>query len=267
MRGAPLIDTHAHLQLPEYDSDRGAVFQRAADAGVAAVVNIGIDLESSRAALRLAEESPLCWASVGLHPHEASQWTGALRRELRALAEHPKAVAVGETGLDYYRNRASSADQMRAFEGQMELSAETGLPLVIHQRSAAAEVMDALERSGAGGSTLLHCFTGTVEEAARAAALGCYFGLGGVLTYKKADALRLAAASLPEGRFMVETDSPWLAPQSRRGKRNEPSYVRETAEALASVRAVTYERAARDTSETARRFFGIALGPEPNEPP
>lgn len=256
-RAWTLIDTHAHLQLPEFDADREAVLRRAEEAGVEAVVNIGIDAASSLAAVRLAEEHSICWAAVGLHPHEAGSWSGSVKRELRALSQHPKAVAVGETGLDFYRNRASKADQMRAFQGQMELAAETQLPLVIHQRSASDDLLDALEASGMGASALLHCFSGSVEEAERAAGLGCSFGLGGILTYPKSDDLRRAVETLPSGRVMVETDSPWLAPQAWRGKRNEPSYVRATAEAVASARGESFERAAQNTSEAARRFFRL----------
>ncbi len=256
-RGWTLIDTHAHLQLPAFDEDRKAVLQRAEEAGVEAIVNIGINAESSRAALELAEAHAICWAAVGLHPHEAGSWSESVKRELRALSQHPKAVAVGETGLDYYRNHASKTDQMRAFHGQMELAAETGLPFVIHQRAAAEDVMDALEAVGMGSSALLHCFSGSVEEAARAVEIGCYFGLGGILTYPKSDELRKAVETLPIGRVMVETDSPWLAPQAWRGKRNEPSYVRAAAEAVASARGESFERAAQKTSEAARRFFRL----------
>jgi TatD DNase family protein len=250
-----LTDTHAHLQLAEFDRDREAVLKRAQEAGVTTILNIGFNLDTSRKAIRLAEQYAHCWATVGLHPHDARDWNPRLRETLRDLAGHPKVCAIGEAGLDYYRDLSPRDAQKAAFLGQIELARELGLPLVIHNRDAMSDMLATLKAHGKGVPCLLHCFSGDVTDAKDALSLGCFFGIGGPVTYPKSRDLREVAAKLPADRFMVETDAPWLTPQFRRGKRNEPAYVRATALEVADVRKVSLEALAAQTTQTAQAFF------------
>jgi TatD DNase family protein len=254
-----LVDTHVHLQLRDFDADREAVFHRAHDAGVDGFVVVGFDEETSRKAVRLAEEQADCWATVGLHPHDARNWSERLHATLRDLAEHPKVVAIGETGLDYYRNLSPREAQVHAFRRQIELARQLGKPLVIHNRDATGDALDIIEREADGVPTVLHCFSGDERDAERALRLGCFFGIGGPVTYPKSDTLRAVVRHLPSERFFVETDAPWLAPQTRRGGRNEPAFVRMTAEQIARVWGESVDVTAQRTTENACAFFGIRL--------
>ncbi|GIX07088.1 MAG: hydrolase TatD [Candidatus Poribacteria bacterium] len=256
-----LVDTHAHLMLDRFDPDREAVLRRAQEAGVAAVVNIGFDLETAEGAIRLAEVYPSCWATVGLHPHEAERWGPALAERLRKLAEHPKAIAIGEAGLDYYRNRSPRERQVEALIGQIQLARELSLPLVVHNREATEDLLNLIEAYADGVPVLLHCFSDDRSAMERAAALGCFFGLGGPVTYPRSEALREAVAAMPADRILLETDAPWLPPQPVRGKRNEPAYVRFTAEVVAQVRREPVAVLARRSTQNAERFFGRRLIP------
>jgi TatD DNase family protein len=258
-----LFDTHAHLQLASFDDDREEALARARDAGVQAVLTVGFTLATSRLAVALAERHADCWATVGLHPHEAREWSPRLRDALRDLAQHPRVRAIGEAGLDYYRDLSPREAQEEAFVGQMALARELGLPLVVHNRDATGDMLDLVERYASGITCLLHAFSGDWPTAHRALGLGCAFGIGGAVTYRKADLLRDAVARLPVGSFVVETDAPWLPPQSRRGRRNEPAFLRETAEAIARVRHVAPETLADETTQSALRFFGMEIPGQP----
>ena len=263
---ATLIDTHAHLDFSKYDADRPAVIGRARAAGVAAMVNVGTDLVSSRRAVDLAEEYEAVYAAVGLHPHGAKALDGATLGELRELAQRPKVVAVGEIGLDYYRNLSPRDAQRRAFQAQLAWAAKLGKPVIIHDRDAHDEILQALSKWAAGleNSTLtgrlgvLHTFSGDLEMAQKAIDLGFYISISGPVTYRNARQLPEIVRALPLDRLLVETDCPFLAPEPYRGKRNEPAYTRLVAERIAKLKGIPFDDLARATTANARRLFELA---------
>jgi TatD DNase family protein len=242
-----VIDTHAHFT--SLDDPDGAVV-RAREVGVARILTVGTDVEDCRRALALAEEHEGVWAILGIHPHEAGTAGEADIGELRGLLRHPKAVAVGETGLDWYRGYAPRDAQSRLFEVQLELAAELGKPVVIHTRAADDDTLTGLE--GFAGAVVLHCFS-SPHLLPAALENGWYVSFAGNVTFPKAVDLRLAAMQVPVDRILAETDSPYLAPQSVRGRRNEPAYVVHTLAALAQARgeepAVLEERIERNAAE------------------
>lgn len=251
-----LVDTHTHLDFEQYDTDREAVLQRAAEAGVEWLLDVGTDLASSRRAVSLAAAEPRVWAAVGLHPHEAASWTAEVQSELRALARHPRVVAIGETGLDYYRDLSPRGRQREAFEAQLALALELGLPLIVHDREAHEDVLSILRTAaGAGLRGVMHCFSGGPELARRVVELGMHVGIAGPITYPRATALAEVARTVPLERLLIETDCPYLAPQAYRGRRNEPAYVRLVAERVAELRGITPEEVGRVTSRNARDLF------------
>lgn len=254
-----LFDTHAHLQLRDFDRDRENVFQRAREAGLRGFLVVGFDEKSSLEAVRLAEERSDCWATVGLHPHDARNWNDVFHSRLEELACHPKVVAVGETGLDFYRDLSPREAQEKAFLGQIQIASRLSKPLVIHNRNATPEVLETLARHAEGIPIVLHAFNGDEHDADRALALGCLLGIGGPVTYPKAEPLREGIKHLPPERFFLETDAPWLSPQPRRGRRNEPAFLRFIAEEVARLRNESLESLARQTTQNACRFFGLPL--------
>lgn len=272
MTGLPcLVETHAHLDSPKYDGDRDQVIQRATDSGVDQIVTIGTDLASSRAAVRLAEEYDCVYATVGVHPHHATSMDPETVGALRRLAAHPKVVAVGETGLDFYRDYAPRAAQHAAFGEQLELAAAVRKPVVVHIRDVQGEsgaydaVLDALRlwvmrgRAAANRSPgVLHCFSGNIQVARIAVDLGFYLGVDGPVTYPNSEELRALVRELPLEQLLLETDCPYLTPQPRRGKRNEPSYLFHIAHKMAELHGVSVEHVAHVTSGSARRLFGLA---------
>lgn len=253
-----LVETHAHLDFDAFDGDRADVLDRARAAGVSAFVNVAIDLEqAAEATLALAEAHADVYAAVGIHPHGAGAWAGRVDQavaRLERLAAHPRVVALGEMGLDFYREYAPPEAQYEVFDAQLALAARMGLPVVIHCRAAYEQVLPRLEALPAE-RVLLHCFSGE-EHAAACAERGYYTGVGGVLTYPGSEGLRRVVAAYPRDRVVLETDCPFLAPQPRRGRRNEPAYLVWVAEALGRVWGVTAEEAAAVTSRNAARFFG-----------
>ena len=251
-----LTDTHAHLDRHEFAGDLEAVLGAARDAGVSRIVTIGIDNATSRAAVALAEKYPFVWATVGVHPHDAAG--GVDWEELGRLARHPRVVAIGECGLDYYRDLSPREAQDVAFRRQIALSEEVGKPLVIHCRDAHADVTRIL-REGASRPRrgVMHCFSGDVAQATAYREMGFVISLAGPVTYPNAPKLKEVARTIPLSEIVVETDCPWLAPQARRGKRNEPAYVRHTAAEIATLRGVSLEEVARATSENAASLFGL----------
>lgn len=256
-----MVDTHAHLGLCE--DDPAALVARARAAGVTRILTVGLDEESNRAALALAREHDEVRACVGRHPGSAAGFDEEARAAIAALAADPAVAAVGETGLDYYRDAAPRADQRRAFRAQIEVAREVAKPLVIHMRSgsgpgddAVGEVLDLLAREAGGVEVVLHCFSAPPERVAQAAAYGWACSFAGNVTYPKAAALREAAALVPDELLLAETDAPFLAPQSRRGRASEPALVVETARELARVRGVPYERLERLVEANAARVFG-----------
>lgn len=259
----PLIDTHAHLSDRRFHGDVPAVLARARAAGLIAMMIVGYDLDSSRRAVQLAERSDDLWAVIGVHPHHADDFSTAAGTELRALAASDKVMAIGECGLDYYRNLASSEAQRKAFASQLDLAAELGLPIVIHSREAMEETLATLagvqglvERGG-----VLHCFDGTAEDARQAVLLGLHVSCAGPITYRKDPTLAQAIAQVPPDRLVVETDCPYLSPAGHRGERNEPAHVRLVAEAVARVRSRSIADTARETSVAAAALFRLPLAP------
>jgi len=250
-----LIDSHAHLDHRKFDGDRAAVISRAQEVGVVAILNAGADLASSRAAVALAEEHDLIYAAVGVHPHDALTVNPELLDELRKLARHPKVVAVGEIGLDYYRDLSPRPVQLRAFADQLALATELGLPVVIHSRDAHDDVLAALQ--GWDGVGVLHSYSAGPERLEEVLALGFSIGISGPVTFPKAQPLRAVAAAVPLERLLVETDCPYMTPVPYRGRRNEPAHVRYVVEAVARARDVQPEAVARATVNNARTLFGI----------
>jgi TatD DNase family protein len=263
-----LVDTHAHLDFPQFDGDRQAVIERAARAGVAAIVNVGTDLVSSRRAVSLAEQNEGIFAAVGIHPHDAKRLSGSALAELRDLAQSPKVVAVGEIGLDFYRNLSPQDMQRRAFLAQLAWAAKLGKPVVIHDREAHDEVMELLGAwaKGLGGSPLagrpgvLHTFSGDLKMAEQAVDLGLYISVSGPVTYKNAHRLAEVVCKVPLDRLLVETDCPYLTPHPHRGKRNEPAHVRLIAEKVAALRGMAFSEFAEATTANAERLFRFEIG-------
>jgi TatD DNase family protein len=253
-----LIDSHAHIQLDKFDADRGAVLERAQEAGVHAIMVIGFDLETSRGAIALAEKYNQVYATIGMHPHDAKDLHDETIHIFHELAAHPKVVALGEMGLDYYRNLSPRPIQKAAFERQLDLAEELDLPIVIHNREAYHDILPILQARRGRVRGVMHCFSGDVEIMYQSLALGFYIGIGGPVTYRKSDALQEVAQKTPADALLVETDCPWLAPQFRRGKRNEPAYVRATAEKIAELRGISLEEIGEITT---RNFEGLFIAP------
>ena len=252
-----LVDTHAHLNFPQFEGDEEATIRRARKAGVGSIVNVGTNLDVSRKALDLALSHEGVYATVGFHPHDVELADAEGLKALKRLASNGKVVAVGETGLDFYRNYAPWRLQERLFRFHVRLALRTGLPLVIHSRGAEDRVMDILEaEDGIAAGGALHCFGGGPEQAKRAVDLGFHLGFGGTVTYRGAASLSVALG-VPADRVLLETDCPYLAPVPHRGRRNEPAYVRRIAEFLAGRANVPVDRFAARTTENARRLFGL----------
>ncbi|MGB9454796.1 MAG: TatD family hydrolase [Bryobacteraceae bacterium] len=252
-----LIDSHTHLDDAQYNEDRAAVIERARAAGVERMLAIGTgsgppDLE---AAVRLAGEYPFILATIGVHPHDAAKATEATFERLRALAPHPKVVALGEIGLDYHYDFSPRDVQRAVFSRQLAIAAEAALPVIIHTREAWEDTFDILRREWRGPG-IVHCFTGDATEARQALDAGFHLAFGGVLTFPKAEPVREAARLTPADRLLIETDCPYLAPVPHRGKRNEPAFVAETARRLAEVRGQAVEEIA---ALTARNFERLCL--------
>jgi TatD DNase family protein len=254
-----LVDSHAHLDSKPFTHNVSAVLERASNNGIGYILTVGCDLESSRASVDLALRYPNVYASVGIHPHDASTVDNATIDELARMVESvDKVVAIGETGLDFYRDRSPREQQEASFRRHIQLAKDTGKPLIIHDREAHDDVIRIMQEenaSEAGG--VLHCFSGDLAMARQCVEMGFYISFAGPLTYPKNDALRSIAQALPIDVMLVETDCPYLSPQQWRGKVCEPAYVRATAEKLAEVKGLTLEDVARITSLNAWRLFGI----------
>ena len=258
-----LFDTHCHLDFESFHDDIDAVIARAAATGVTRLIVPSLDLDNAAAVLALAERFPGVYAAVGVHPNSAAGWRDEWIDSLRELAQHPRVVAIGEIGLDYYWDKTPPETQHRALTQQLELAVEVGLPVIIHNRDASEDVVRLLSelvtRHAPRATPLhgvLHSFSADWPTAEAALSLGYYLGFTGPLTYKKADDLRAIAARIPLDRILIETDAPFLAPHPHRGRRNEPAYVRHVAERLAEVRGVSLEEIAAATTANALRLFG-----------
>jgi TatD DNase family protein len=249
-----VIDSHTHLDMCEPPD--AELVARASEAGVTKIVTVGTTGASCRAALAAAEAFPQVYAAIGRHPNSATGFDDADLAELQALAAHPKCVAIGETGLDYYRDHATAADQQRAFEAQIGLARETCKPLVIHTRAADDDTLATLLGKAQGVRVILHCFSMSERVDECLEQPDWWLSFAGNVTFPKAEDLRLAALRVPLGRLLVETDAPYLAPQVVRGKPNEPSYVVNTAQALAVERRVAYEDLEAAIESNAATVFG-----------
>ena len=260
------IDTHAHIDMEQFDGDREEVVQRARDNGVQYIVNIGCDIESSHRSVELTERYEFIYASAGIHPHDVKSINGTTYDQLRGLLAHPKVIALGETGLDFYKNYSPRDLQLTHFRKQVELARELGKPLIIHSRDAKDETIEILSKfcnKGGGPSGIFHCFSGDQEMADRALELGFYISFSGSVTFKNADKLREVAKTIPADRLFAETDCPFLAPAPMRGKRNEPAFVNHTAAKLAEIRGVKLDDLERTTKLNFFELFGIGENAEP----
>jgi TatD DNase family protein len=259
-RAAMLVDSHCHLDFPDFAAERQAVIARARAAGVGTMLTIGTRLDQFEGVLAIAESDDAIWCSVGAHPHEAADHAAVLPEQLTALAAHPKVVGIGETGLDFHYDLSPRDIQERVFRAHIAASRATGLPLIIHAREADSEIARILseERPPPG---VLHCFSSGRGLAEAALALGFYISISGIVTFKNAEDLRGIVRDLPLDRLLVETDSPYLAPVPYRGKRNEPAFVAVTAAAIADLKGVEPEHLAAATSANFFRLFTKAAAP------
>jgi len=254
-------DSHCHLTDSAFRADRAAVLERAREAGVRRIVTIASDAADARAALELARGHDDVWCTAGIHPHAVNgSAEGTDTGALRDLAAHPLCAAIGETGLDYHYDNAPRAAQRRSFAQQLELAAELGLPVVVHSREAEADTAAAIRESAGRVTGVLHCFTGSRELLALAMDAGWFVSFTGIATFGSFDP-ELARAVLP-GRYMIETDSPYLAPVPKRGRRNEPALVPHVAGALARIRGRSLERVSAETWANTARFYGLEGGEE-----
>jgi TatD DNase family protein len=262
-----LVDSHCHLDFPDFADDLDGIVARAEAAGIGRIVSISTRVRAFDHLLAIAERFPNVSCSIGTHPHHAHEELDVTVEDIVATARHAKVVAIGEAGLDYHYDFSPRDSQETSFRRHIAAARQTGLPLVIHAREADADIARILdeERGQGAFAAVLHCFTGSRELALRAVDMGFYVSFTGILTFKKSDELRAIAAELPADRILVETDAPYLAPGKYRGKRNEPAFVTETAKVLAAVRGVPAERIAAESSANFFRLFNKV--PPPPEPP
>jgi TatD DNase family protein len=253
-----LIDSHAHIDMQDFEKDLDDVLERAVQAGVGHIVAIGIDLKSSVDALNLARKHACISSSVGCHPHNADGCGESDLNQLAGLASEPEVVAWGEIGLDYFRGYSSPEAQAGSFRRQLGMARDLNLPVIIHDREAHEAVYSTLKEMGKGERKgVIHCFSGDMALAEAFMELGYFISIPGTVTYKNASHIKEVAAFIPLSRMLVETDSPYLAPVPKRGKRNEPAYVRFTAMEIARLRDVPFEEVACQTTENARALFGL----------
>ena len=267
-----LVDSHCHLDMEQFDADRAAVLERAQARGVSMIVNPGIDLLHCRQAIDLADRHPQVYAALGIHPNCSADFNAQTLNQLRRMVDHPKVVAIGEIGLDYHWGTVSRQQQAQAFRAQLELAAELGLPVIIHNREASTDLARILQEWTASAQTrnsplakkpfwgVLHAFSGDAELAQAAHNWNFALGLGGPVTFRNARALHQLVPHLDLDRLMLETDAPWLTPHPFRGKRNEPAYVALVAEKLAEFLAVPVEEIAARTTAVAFSIFQPLAG-------
>ncbi|MCG3210592.1 MAG: D-aminoacyl-tRNA deacylase [Anaerolineae bacterium] len=255
-----LIDSHCHLNFNAFDDDRAEVLARAAEAGVVALINPATNLGDSRQIVTMSEQIPNLFATVGVHPNDAGGVDEVTLEQLHQLAQHPRVVAIGEIGLDYYWDSAPRPVQQQVFEQQLALAKTVGKPVIIHQRDAAADTMAILRRWAAAGDhpgLVLHSFSGDLAMAKEALALGFYIGISGPVTFKNARDLPEIVAAVPLNRLLVETDAPFLTPHPFRGKRNEPARVKLIAEKIAELRGLPFTELSRQLTANTVKLFGL----------
>ncbi|WP_438997013.1 TatD family hydrolase [Candidatus Puniceispirillum sp.] len=253
-----IIDSHAHLDYPQFADELPQIIARAGDAGVERIISIGVKLSTADAPRKIAESYDNVWFSVGVHPHEAGREADACNLDaFLGLATHPKCVAIGEAGLDYFYDHAPRDLQAQSFRTQIEAARQLDLPIIVHARDADSDMADIIEDEMKKGAFrgVLHCFSSGAELAQRAVDVGFYVSFSGILTFNKSDELRAIAAEIPADRLLVETDAPFLAPMPHRGKTNEPAYTAHTLARLADVRGQTIDNMAVQTYENTLRLF------------
>lgn len=254
-----LIDSHAHLDGPKFDEDREGVLQRAKDAGVSTIINVGYDMPSCRRSVALAEKYPGIYAAVGIHPHDAAEAQDEDFAHLEQWAAHPKVVALGEMGLDYYRNLSPKEIQRTVFLRQMALARKVAKPIIIHDRDAHGEIMDILRQEFYGiPGGVMHCYSGSEEMAKEIVKMGLYVSIAGPITFSNSRKIWEVVENIELGRLLIETDAPYLTPEPFRGRRNESAFVRFVAEKIAEIKKVPVAEVAEVTSANARRLFGLA---------
>jgi TatD DNase family protein len=254
------VDTHCHINHPDY-GDLPKVLVRAREAGVNRLICAGYDIESSVTAAKLAREIHMVYAAVGIHPYDAPTLTPAVEDQLRKLAEdRERVVAIGETGLDYFRAQTPPDVQQESFRRHIRMAHELSMPLIVHSRDAQGDVLSILEKEGIpAAGAVMHCLPADRDFAVRAANLGCYLGIAGQITFRNGQALKEIVADLPIDHLILETDSPYLTPHPHRGERNEPSYIPLIAAGVAEVKGMTVSEVASATTANARRLFGLEL--------
>ncbi|MDP1421095.1 TatD family hydrolase [Peribacillus simplex] len=253
-----LFDTHVHVNAEQFNEDLEDVIERAKEAGVNNMVVVGFDRPTIKRAMELIEAYDFMYAAVGWHPVDAIDMTEEDLQWIEELSNHPKVVAIGEMGLDYHWDKSPKDVQMEVFRKQIRLAKKVGLPIIIHNREATADIVNILkeeEASRVGG--IMHCFSGSAETALECINMNFYISLGGPVTFKNAKKPKEVAAAVPLDRLLIETDCPYLAPHPYRGKRNEPSYVKLVAEQIAEIKQLTIEEVSQATTENAKKLFGI----------
>jgi len=256
-----IIDTHAHIDMEQFDEDREEVVERAREEGLGYILNVGCDVESSRRSLDLAERYDMVYSTAGVHPHDVKSIDDGTYDQLRVMLSHPKTLAVGETGLDFFKNYSPKDKQLFHFRKQVELAKEFDKPVIIHSRDAQEDTLSILSdyfpKDAPPGSGIFHCFSGDQHLADRALEMGFYISFSGSVTFKKSDGLRAVAKTIPADRLFAETDCPYLAPVPKRGKRNEPSFVQHTAQVLADLRGVDISDFHRVSELNFFELFGV----------
>lgn len=251
-----LIDTHAHLDMNQFNKDREEVIARA-DNNQIAIANMAVDLDSSEYGIKLAKENLSIYAGIGFHPHEATRYNSKAEKCLCQLASQPEVVAIGEIGLDFYRNHSPRDEQKSAFSNQLNLAKETDLPVIIHNRSATDDLLETLDRFDRPPRGIFHSFFGDFELAEILIGMGYYLGTSGPITYSNNSELRQTIKKIPLEKIVLETDCPFLTPQPHRGKRNEPTYVQYVAKKIAEVKSLPAQEVAKQTTNNAKRILGL----------
>lgn len=253
-----MIDSHSHIYTPRFDEDRQDVIQRAREAGITQLFQVGCNLEESKQVVALAEATPGIYASVGVHPHDAITVTDEVIDALTELTKHPKVLAWGEIGLDFYYDNSPREIQQQAFEAQLARAVSLDLPIVIHTRDAEEETLEIMRRHPQPRGGQVHCFTGTMGMAEQLLEMGWHLGFTGIITFKKAGDLREVVKATPLDRLLIETDSPYLAPVPKRGRRNEPAYVAHVAAAVAELKGISVEELIQITSDNFKNLYSPA---------
>ena len=252
------IDTHAHLYYPNFEGEIDQVISRAKNAGVKYIIVPGTDLATSKRAIELADEFSSVFAAVGVHPHDTNEWRDSFIPTLKDFSSHPKVVAIGEIGLDYYYDFSPKENQLKAFRAQIDLAVERGLPIIVHNRESNDDIMNIIRQyQGTNLKAQFHCFAGDESDAAELIEMGHYISFTGNITFKKAEKIRKILRSVKIDRLLLETDSPFMTPIPYRGKRNEPSYVLLTAEKIADIHGIGIEDVSRITNHNVYKLFGI----------